>query len=68
MAMTVVEIVSPKYTLVPGDGTPGTSPIQSINLGSVVEVVTAGVSVLNAVVSEAGPIDPYDGQIWIDVS
>ena len=43
------------------------TPINTVGGEAVVEVVGPG-RVANAVVSATPPADPYEGQIWIDVS
>lgn len=43
------------------------SPIETTSGAAVVEVLGHNI-VQNAVVSENPPLNPYEGQVWIDVS
>lgn len=75
MAVIVVEVISPVESSVVNNGNAtvvevvnvAPSAITSTATTSAVEVLGNNL-VQNAVVSESEPPNPYEGQVWIDIS
>lgn len=75
MAVRVVEVVSPTEALLQSSPLTvvveivdnATSPITTTVGASAVEVLGNNL-VQNAYVSETAPVNPYEGQVWIDIS
>lgn len=75
MAVIVVEVISPVQSSVVNNGS--AAVVEVVNVAGSAITTVASVSavevlgnnlVQNAVVSETPPANPYQGQVWIDIS